>query len=129
MEWKEEYSVKVPSIDTQHKRLFALLNKLKSNKEKQDQENSIIKELLDYTLKHFIYEENLLEQNGYAGLDDHREAHDKLTSKVMDLKKQVENEESIDIDALIAFLSDWLVNHILKTDMEYSEFLSQKKVP
>lgn len=130
MEWKEEYSVKVPSIDNQHKRLFALMGEVKQLKDKESEDvKPVLKELLDYTLKHFIYEENLMEEYGFAELEDHRIAHDKLTGQVMDLKHKVDNNEHIELESLLDFLNDWLVNHILKTDMKYSELLLQKKVP
>ncbi len=76
MKWKEEYSVKVPSLDAQHQRLFVLFNDLKNeNSDGNDARvNSVIKELLDYTLKHFTYEEHLLKGHGYSGLEDHRKS-------------------------------------------------------
>ncbi len=131
MEWKEEYSVKVPSLDAQHKRLFVLFNDLKNeNAAGNDARvNSVIKELLDYTLKHFFYEEQLLKEYGYSSLEEHQDVHDRLTGSVMEYKRKMDRKEKIDVEAMLDFLYDWLINHILKTDMMYSDFLKNRKVP
>jgi len=47
----------------------------------------------------------------------------------MEYKRKMDKKGKIDVEAMLDFLYDWLVNHILKTDMMYSDFLKNRKVP
>ena len=131
IEWTEEMSVKIPSIDKQHKVLIGLINKLddavKQNKGNQVLDG-IIKELVRYTQAHFIYEEAMFTANGYPQSDSHKKAHGKLFQKVEKFKN-VANEGRPEIyDELLEFLNYWLYHHILKEDMAYSQHLVEKGV-
>ncbi len=59
LEWNENLSVGVPSIDEQHKALLALLNELFDSTQAgrgQAVLGKVLKELADYTVYHFKYE-------------------------------------------------------------------------
>ena len=62
-EWKPEYSVQIPEIDTQHQRLFVLAGELHAamaqGKGKAVLEQSL-SQLVDYTKSHFAAEEKLM---------------------------------------------------------------------
>ena len=62
LEWKKNLSVDIPRLDEQHKDIFEKINLLfdayKHNKGKTEVVKAIIF-LEDYTLKHFMLEENL----------------------------------------------------------------------
>ena len=123
--WSNELSVGITSIDEQHKQLISLINEL--NKALQDGKanqvlNGIFDELLSYTVKHFGYEEKLFAQYNYENTETHKEEHKKLISQVKKLKsKMMEGDFMISIEVL-AFLKDWLINHIMKTDKAYDSY-------
>jgi len=122
--WKPEYSVGVKLIDEDHQKLFDLLNQLfESMKKGKGKEviNGIISELERYTVFHFGREESYFRITNYPLAPQHIEQHLYFKLKVAELKKDVaSNKGTVAPDAL-GFLSDWLRNHILKSDKAYEE--------
>ncbi|MCA9557536.1 MAG: hemerythrin domain-containing protein, partial [Myxococcales bacterium] len=61
-EWSDDYSVKVPSIDAQHKQLVGLLNELHDGMFSgagMAHLESVLGGLIEYTAHHFAHEEEL----------------------------------------------------------------------
>ena len=62
IEWNEKYSVHIEEIDSQHKKIFSIINRLhsalKARKGKKVIGN-LLDELVDYTYYHFATEENI----------------------------------------------------------------------
>ena len=129
IQWTDELSVKIPSIDNQHKTLVGLINKLDdavNNGNSKEVLKVIIKELVRYTQAHFIYEEALFNMHGYPESDNHQIAHKKLFEKVEMFKKAVDEDQEDIYNELLDFLNNWLYRHILKEDMAYSSHLVSK---
>jgi hemerythrin len=64
-DWKEDYSVGVASIDDQHKRLIAWINRLHEAMTAGAAGNVMeqtLADLIDYTVYHFATEEKLFAQ-------------------------------------------------------------------
>jgi len=123
--WKENFSVGVKELDEQHKRLFeigqSLYATLKIDSfDKYDQIVDLLSELHDYTVYHFDTEEKLLISNGVELTSEHKSQHEGFIYKLLDLKSSDidTSQKEVLIDSL-EFVSDWIINHILKTDMEY----------
>ncbi len=129
--WDDSFSVGVPEMDEQHKKLFRMVNDLyKAMKEKRAKEamNGIVDELISYTAKHFKEEEQVMKKAGYRDLAQHQEIHKALVGKVLDVQKKLKSGQStVGID-LLNFLKDWLVNHIKGTDKKYGAHITGKKV-
>ena len=88
----------------------------------------VVQELVHYTLVHFVYEEGLFKAYNYPAEENHKIAHHKLTDKVLQYKTRLDEGDKGIGDELMAFLKDWLTNHILKEDMAYSVYLTQRGV-
>jgi len=129
IEWNEDLSVKIPSIDKQHKILIGLINKFDDAKQSGGANmvlKNILKELVRYTQAHFIYEEALFTNYGYPESDNHKIAHVKLFEKVEKFNQsEIEGNEDI-YNEISEFLNSWLYHHILKEDMAYSRHLVEK---
>ncbi|MBN2838407.1 MAG: bacteriohemerythrin, partial [Fusobacteriaceae bacterium] len=130
MPWKDSYSVNVKSIDEQHKKLVSIINEL-NNAMLYEKGRSVIgkvlKDLVDYTVSHFDYEEKLMEKNGYSDLENHKKIHKdllKTVGKFYDEFSSGEVEMSKDI---MDFLKTWLSEHILGSDKKYSEIMMKNK--
>ena len=124
--WNDKFSVKVSSIDEQHKKLVAVINDLynamKAGKTKE-QMGKILGDLIDYTKYHFSYEEKLMEKAGYKDIEEHKKQHVAFVNKIsetLDSYKAGKLIMSIDI---CNFLQDWLIHHIQGTDQKYSQLL------
>lgn len=119
--WSKELEVGIGEIDEQHKWLVEQTNQLHDALEAgADREavGDILENLMDYTMNHFIVEEDLFARLGYPESAAHKEEHDAFTSKVMTLLDRHENGEFAGDDALL-LLKEWLTHHILKVDKAY----------
>ena len=133
--WKDSFSVNVEALDQQHQELFKLAGSIYEiisigdNVDRYDEIMKIIHELKEYITYHFYYEENLLEENNYPDFEKHKKEHQIFIEKVnsIDAKDVDEMQNKISTE-LITFLTDWIENHILKSDMAYGEFLNSKGV-
>ncbi len=122
-DWKPEYSVAIPEIDVQHKRLFALgaeLHKaMAQGKGKAILEQSLA-QLVDYTKVHFAFEERLMASYEYPAVAAHKAQHDQLTAQVLDLQKKFQAGDTTLTIEVMAFLKNWLEGHIAGSDQKYS---------
>jgi hemerythrin-like metal-binding protein len=131
LQWKDEYSVKVRSIDAQHKKLVDLINQLHeamSSGRSKEVLDRVFSELVTYTKLHFSNEEQMLVENGYPALGAHKKKHDDLTRQVMQYFDEFKSGRSSVSLPLMTFLKDWLINHIQGTDKMYSSFMNAKGV-
>ena len=131
LEWKDNYSVGIESIDNDHKKLIHLINNLQTAidyKTDKQFERQTLDEVIDYTQYHFKREEDLMESNGYPDLIPHKPTHAKLIEEVNHYVEKYEKDDDAAIEALLAYLKLWLIKHINGTDQEYSEFLISKGV-
>lgn len=134
-EWSDKYSVNIEKIDNQHKKLFEIasdiyeLASLKDSYDHYDEITKLLNELKDYAVYHFNYEEKLMEQYGYGGLDDHKIEHMFFVKKLNKIEKiDIDNNQNEALLELINFVADWITGHILKSDMEYKPYLNGKGV-
>lgn len=120
--WIADFETGIAPIDEQHQILVRLLNRLARNLVMQSDELSfdeIFRELGEYAIHHFQTEENLMGQviAGDALESDHQLTHREFTREVNRLKRQCKSTTSDKkIGEIVAFLSKWLANHILKDD-------------
>ncbi|QYJ79457.1 bacteriohemerythrin [Shewanella acanthi] len=125
VKWGPDLDIGMPEINRQHQRLINLINELhRTLSESYGLEaiKRIVQGLVDYTANHFSYEEELFARFGYPQTAEHKEKHTKLVDQVLDFQRRVAKGEDV-ADELMAFLKSWLVNHIQKSDREYTQFL------
>ena len=125
--WNDSYSVKVTQCDEQHKKLFAIINELADAMRMGKGQEAVgvtVGELLQYTRTHFREEEELMIKAGYPQLPAHQEMHKKFVADVEALQKQAQSGQSANSIKVLNLLRDWLLNHIQKTDKQYSAHLN-----
>lgn len=122
MEWTQDLESGIPVIDAQHKRIVDYINELstacQTGNEKETQ--NVIEGLLDYTITHFQFEEDLQEKAGYPFLKAHRRIHEIFMKKVAAIRERSANGEDIAYE-LLDLLNGWLVSHIKSEDRDYVE--------
>jgi hemerythrin len=128
-EWKPEYSVGNQTLDLQHKRLLELCKRLSAyecdmSKHSIDAFHVILNDLAFYASKHFETEEQVLRQIGYPKLPDQKKEHEQYGEKLIEFLFAAMNGQ-IDKTTLQDYLETWWINHILVSDMEYSNYLKQ----
>jgi hemerythrin-like metal-binding protein len=132
IEWKPEYSVAIESIDKQHQALVALIAHLQQamleGRTKQAV-GPLFASMNRYTKYHFAYEERLLEENAYPGLEAHRQEHARLVAELKELESKYLQGTLHAGAPLMKLLRSWLVDHICVHDKEYGSFLTAKNLP
>ena len=136
MEWTEKLSVGVQTIDTQHKELFKRINNLvQAIKEHRckDEIDGTIKFLEDYARVHFAEEEKHMRETHYAGYEEQVEDHKRYLAALAEIKGQASQPRvhgsSYDLSATTnQVIVDWIVDHIMKVDMKFGEYLKEKRL-
>ncbi len=116
IEWSEQLSVGVKSVDEDHRKLVTLVNELFSAcfvGVGDEAVSAILTEVIDYTQYHFTHEEDFLREHASPALEAHAEEHRRLTEQVLAIAQQGVSALSEDV---LLFLRDWLTQHILGTD-------------
>lgn len=128
-EWDDKYSVGVELFDQQHKKLFVLMNDLRSSMlegNAKEVVGKVLDELIDYTATHFADEEDEMESYGYPEYEVQRQQHLDFLNQVKEFKTNHTGGREIVTTEVIGFLVNWLTNHIAKTDKKYEEFFNKK---
>ncbi len=125
--WDDSYSLGIPILDKEHKKLLNLINTFLSSIHTKDEQSTIIStfdNLLKYTDEHFKNEEAFMEEHKYPDLKEHKKAHIKLSKQVIQIN---ENKKYVFSDNIADFLISWLTDHIMVTDKKYAEYILAKK--
>ncbi len=125
IQWSEALSVKVSTMDDDHRILIALINQLASAEKIGNRRiaESVLDELVNYTIDHFNREEQFLQETGYPFPDliAHKLQHASFTETIQDIRWQYLHGLRSEINReVLLFLRDWLSKHILVTDMKYA---------
>jgi hemerythrin len=132
--WNADYSVGIELIDKQHQHFFEIANEildLASKKEtRKETLFAYIEELGDYAFYHLGTEEKFFDEFKYEGAPQHRAAHDAFRVAVKDFTNAARNAATdIDVSRLSGaaadFTSNWLKNHILLIDKQYTVFFQE----
>lgn len=129
--WKNEYSVNIAKIDSQHKKLFDYLNEINDalvNKKPKEELGKIIEKIVKYAVEHFKTEEHYFDMYKYPKASSHKLEHQAFIKKVKEFQADYNNGKVLLSLKIINFLKDWLTKHILGTDKAYSQFLNEKGV-
>ena len=122
-QFEKRFTVGVPEIDAQHGRLVNLVGNLIGMCSKRKKISDIdfammIKQNMYFINFHINYEEKLMEETVYPGLDEHKN-FDKVFFK--DFLKQIrafESRDNFKPEDLPDFLYEWLNSHfIMGVDM------------
>ncbi|MFZ2300705.1 MAG: bacteriohemerythrin [Gallionella sp.] len=124
VKWTEALSVKVPSMDNDHRALIGLINQLASAEKIGNRRvaESVLDELLNYAIDHFDREEQLMQKSGhpFPELVKHKLQHASFSETIQDIRWQYLHGFRPRINQeILFFLRDWLSKHILIEDMKY----------
>ncbi|MFA5329100.1 MAG: bacteriohemerythrin [Prolixibacteraceae bacterium] len=128
LNWNEDYSVGIQSIDNQHKELISLLNRLleaMKHGEANEVNNQILFDLEKYSLLHFQKEEYFFQKFKFAGSQAHIAEHQSFVKKIAIMKADLKSGKYVLTIELLQFLKNWIEHHILIVDKAYSEYFRQ----
>lgn len=131
LNWSDDMSVNVKEIDRQHKVLVEKINQLHQamldNKGREAQQD-IIQGMVEYANEHFETEEKHMRRLSYQGLQKHKAEHERFAEKAFELQKRAESTGFVLSLEILSFLRNWLKEHILVIDKEYSSFFNENGV-
>ena len=127
LEWNDRFSVGNVSLDNDHKRLFQLFNDLSSAMRAGKTKGviaSILDSLIDYTAVHFKREEEMQAAGGFPDLAAHKKLHEKFVATALEVREKFKGAQTntLAIETL-AFVKQWLIDHIQKSDMAYAPYV------
>lgn len=102
-------------INDQHRMIIDYINKLHPIKASKNIDK--LKELVDYSLNHFDFEEKLMENENYCFLTVHKQVHKYFRGRLETYKQKLDKGEIMSIEHKEE-LKCLLLNHIKKDDMK-----------
>jgi len=129
--WSKDYELGNDFVDSQHKRLFELVNNIGNSCLDGGDINSLSETLdflLQYTVQHFHDEESLQIKYNFPEYEDHKKLHEVFEAAVIEKVKEFKEKGSTKdlLDTVNEVVITWLVNHILKEDMKIKAYIKDK---
>jgi hemerythrin-like metal-binding protein len=126
--WKQELSVGIAEIDTQHQQLMSTINNLRQammNGQSEKVIGSTIKELILYAKEHFSTEEHYFKIYKYPQATEHIALHKEFTERILNFKKLFDDNQLKSAAELFHFLVDWLIKHLQTEDQKYAHYFQE----
>lgn len=132
--WKSDYDTGVDEIDEQHRILVNTINEANKKLSKDsslEMLEDITRDLLSYAIYHFETEEEMMQEHDYKtfsleAYETHMKEHRDFSAQVVAVRESIKARDPISKEALIGFLTDWLIDHINNTDKRLAAFLKTK---
>ena len=132
MNWGEEISVGITSIDNEHKKLLALINTLYDAVQAgkgADVMSRILDELITYTVTHFTHEEEYMLTTRYPAYHEHKDEHDVIRKQLMEFHaRSTQGVNASMSQELLIFLKCWFSVHVLACDRAFGPHLRAKGI-
>ena len=121
--WQEDFNIGVDVIDKEHQKLFKIINKLFSFREKKTTSQWACQEGIKFfkghAIKHFSDEEAYMASIHYEGLEQHKHLHNGFRDNTLPALEQELERTDYAPDAVEHFLgvcAGWLIGHTLTED-------------
>lgn len=121
--WQDRFNIGVEIIDSEHKKLFGIMNRLFMHKAEESKRQWVcqegIKYFKDHAMKHFTEEEQYMASIDYADFETHRRLHDNFRQKTLPALEKELAQSSFSPEAIDHFLgvcAGWLLGHTLTED-------------
>jgi len=128
MGWSKQLETGIAFIDKQHQRIIADINDLHKVSLQTDQREvlaEVLNEMIDYLVKHFAFEEELLMESGYAFAKAHERMHFLFLKHLDDYHKRFEAGENV-LPEILIMLKTWWERHIATDDADYVALVNHK---
>jgi hemerythrin len=132
--WREQMSIANDILDSEHRYLLCLINSVElacRTNHPDEAISTILAQLTEYVGSHFEREERMQLTMGYPQHAAHSGKHEKLRAQLAGVVREFEglaeapNRDS-HIDHLVELNRHWLVDHILRDDMQMKPYLRRR---
>jgi hemerythrin len=131
LKWTKKYSVGVKAFDDQHIEFIGILNELHAAMLKghaQGVAGALVPGLMSYVNRHIAAEEQIMKETKFPGLTEHRAEHCILNDRVADFLVRYEQGDQTMYPQLLYFVRDWLYDHMLTVDKQYTLWMNERGV-
>lgn len=128
--WDETLAVGDFTIDSQHRELFRRVDGFRAalieGRDKKTVEEAL-NSLENYVVTHFHTEENMMGEQGFPGLEEHRALHETFKANLGGIRQKLRAEgvSSPLVTTVSNHVCGWLLNHIPATDRELASYLNK----
>ncbi len=127
IEWSESFNLGIPDIDSEHRALIDLINRLHARLGPAASNEEIFEffvELHAQIARHFALEETIMRDLRYDRLRAHKDDHEKLLDEIRDLMDRQLAGEFVNYDAVLGdALRQWFVVHFKTEDARLHRWL------
>jgi hemerythrin-like metal-binding protein len=114
-------------VDAQHAEILAQAARLRA----AGREGALdaIRFLQAHAASHFAYEEELMVDVGYPGLDGHRRLHGEFGDELQRLREELQRNGGTpaNVRALADVIERWVTGHVLEADRRLAEFIRARQ--
>ncbi len=133
--WSPAFSVGVSELDAQHRTLIDMINQLADfpTDDAQASEASAsftaaLAAMFEYMQVHFQAEEDYMRRIGFPGLSGHEQEHAGFFTRMADFSLTSAPSAAL-AQSMHQYLLNWLLAHILGSDMAYRQFALRDNTP
>lgn len=127
MKWSDDYKIGLAAVDSQHKRLFELIEDLNSAL-RAGLSGTHLEKLLtaldQYKTRHFQLEEKYMKECSYPGLTEQQTAHAYFTARFTEVGEDLHRNgmTSAMVSDVKEELSHWVREHVTGLDMQFGRY-------
>lgn len=122
LRWRKVYECGEPTIDRQHRALYALANELLAavaHRRPRGELTVLVDALTREAAAHFAAEEQVLERVRYPQLEEHRASHARLMRKATDLAEQYRSGAPHGGEIIEFLVFELAAGHMLRADRSF----------
>lgn len=127
-EWRDAFRVDVAALDSQHKDLFQLINRLYQFSGDDASVAGMLDTIFEKMKQHFAYEENLMNQHTYSYLEQQKQEHGIMLEEISRFKRDMKKNKKPNLIDFLTSLKEHLIMHTLIEDKKYRIFFKEKGV-
>ena len=124
MQWKAEYAIGIPEIDSQHQTLIEFITEFEHAVEGKVHWNTVqplVVRAREFVKFHFAVEESLMQIVDYPQLVAHRAEHRYVLEQFEILEQRVLRQEFK--AELLPLISSWLLQHMIESDKPFGRYV------
>ena len=130
IDWNENYNIGERTIDTQHRKLFGVVNRifaLEEHPNAREEVRDILYELSHHANNHFRYEEEYMSKVGFPEINSHCSKHEKIINNIAKIVANTDcktNCINVLKTKMRTIAKRSLIPHILEEDIKIKKFTS-----
>ena len=126
IEWKEEFSIGIASVDKEHRDMIGLINDLDGAMQHDADCTTVARALGEIYARisaHFALEEKVMRAAAYSRFAAHKADHELLLDELLETIDGVDGAGHYDRKALSSSLNRWFSDHFRTHDAELHRHL------